>query len=701
MILKNLEVKTFPCNKDKSPATKNGFKDATFEYEPNDVYGIACGGATDIDGNDKYLLVIDVDVRSGGLKNWGIVKLGFQNKYLDTYTVETPSGGLHIYYYTDLEINIKKTLKKGIDLKYTGGYVIGANSVSSAGKYRVINNSNIQPLPNQLFKFMNKVFENGTNNEDSIFEEYDFSHQEKENILNGLIENREWDSHYDMRYSILNAMKKTGFDIQDFLNIIVGSNTDKVEKDWETSWRSVSGEALPSDYFTLFKYSKVFIDIFYQDDSLNRSNDLLFLAFFIKRKKILQQFVNKPTYILRKFFSNKNYTDIALLAIEEYVRTRKAPTVDSLKYLYVQKKERDESFPSYIYTHILNSINELSLNDWDEETVLQDMIDRFNYIYMSSYVNDVNKDRTLSNEEKIKKLASIRPFTVEEKKLGLALDDFEKIEKLFQDADTKVIPTSFPDFDMLFNGGFNSKELTIFGGASGTGKTLVMGDLALKAFMENKTVIYFSFEVKEESLVERFYSNISKVGLNKKDFILNFDTPKNSFITNTTGKTGKLFIVERNSREVSPLDIKTIIEEHAEEGFKADIIFVDYIGIMASDDTRISPENTNQYQKSIAEELRNIAKDLDIPVVSAVQLNREAMGKSGGTVAETGMKTMADSIGVAHTADNIVMLIQTPEQKKRNQLFFKAEKNRMGVAGKTFLAEINYSAQRIESVRLV
>jgi replicative DNA helicase len=703
MKFKNLEVKAFPCNKNKKPATDNGFKDGTYEFQPidGDVYGIVCGEVKDENGNKKYLLVIDVDVSKGGLQNWELLSLRFSDEDLDTFTVRTPSGGIHYYFLTDLPYTFKSHLKNGIDLKYVGGYALGANSISDAGTYQIIHDVDIKQLPESIFLYSVAQFNKATNNEDVTFEAIELDIDKKEQVIAGLINNREWDTSYADRLSILMAMKKTGFDISDFTDaVIVGSPTGKEKKDWRTSWNSTTGEATANDYKTLIKYSKVYIDCFDTNESeTDTSNELLYLATLVQNKKILKQFVNKPKTLIYQFFSNRIYKEIASFTINYYQENKIVISLNEMKYEFVKKNEDKEHFQILEYVRNIEKAFSFDLSNYDVEKVLSDMVERLNYIYRNSKTMELEKNKELTNEQKLKELANIRPFTITEKKLGLVLGDFATLKAIMENKINKIVSSGYADYDSVFDGGFKAKEMTIFGGISGIGKTMVLGNFAVNSLLDNKNVVYFTFEVAQDIIASRLISNI--VNMPSKQLIMNFDKVQNTYETLLANNLSRLRIVEGNSREFSPFDIRTTLDDLKEEGFEADIIFVDYIGIMASDVVKANQDNTNQFQKAIAEDLRNIAKDYNIPVVTAVQLNREAMAKEGGSVAESDMRTFADSIGVAHTADNIIILNQSKEQKAKNLMNFKVSKNRNGINDVNFLANINYDCVKINTLKRV
>lgn len=696
MKIRNLEVKTFPCNGNKRPATPNGFEDGTFENTPSIIFGVNCGEAKDLAGNTKYLLAIDVDTE--GLYNWEFLKaVKFTDEDLDTYTVRTPSGGLHYYYTTDLPYSIKKNLRKGIDLKYVGGYVLGPNSISNSGTYEVINDVDIKTLPSNIFEYSEEQFRNGTSNKDIDFEIVELTDEQKDNIIEGLIEHREWDDSYNSRFGILSAMKKLGFEFHDFADsVITGSSTGKNRGDWEKSWKSINDEVQPNDYKTIIKYSKVYIDCFLNEIEPDKTNDLLFLATLVQSKKVLKQFATKPIRLVNTFFSNNNYyKTIATEVIKNFLEDNEVATRSSLRYSFIEKSEDIKDFPLSAYLNIVDAIFDFDLTEYNEERTLADMIDKLNGYYTESKIKEINNDNRLNNEEKLNKISALRPFVVEEQADDISILNRKDLTEMYKDTDGKVVSSGYTEYDNLFGGGFKESEFTIFGGIAGIGKTMILGNFAVKAMLDNKKVVYFTFEVSTGVLNTRFQSNIT--GLSQTSIVLNRDNAFDALEVATSNCSGDIRIVEAGSNVYSTLDVRDKLERLIETGFTPDIIFLDYIGIMKSDDPTSNSDNTNQYQKNIAIGLRNIAKDFHIPVVSATQLNREAMAKEGGSTGGE-LRTLADSIGVGHTADNIITLNQTPKQKENNAMIFKIIKNRNGINNVSLLANLDYNTMKIKTM---
>ena len=275
---------------------------------------------------------------------------------------------------------------------------------------------------------------------------------------------------------------------------------------------------------------------------------------------------------------------------------------------------------------------------------------------------------------------------------SVGLDFANDAEKLYDELhdDAKTISTGLPKLDSMIKGGFKEKTLTLILGGTNVGKTLAKCALASNTFMQNKNVLYVSFEMSEAKIAERLVANVMDVKLddletmNKDRFVSMFDKMKS---------TGRLFVKEYPTRGANTNNIRNLVQELAiKKKFVADIIFVDYLGIMLTNQ-RSQNDNTNSQLKVISEELRGLAVELGVPIVSGAQTNRGGMG-----VSELDLTDIADSIGQTMTADIIIALTQTEEMLENNLYRAKLLKNRQGGKGgrNSLLLKVDYPHMRLE-----
>jgi len=235
------------------------------------------------------------------------------------------------------------------------------------------------------------------------------------------------------------------------------------------------------------------------------------------------------------------------------------------------------------------------------------------------------------------------------------------------------IPFDLTILNKITRGGLPSKSLSVIMAPTGVGKSQVMGHLAAAQLMMGKNVIYFTLEMSAiDQIGERIDSNL--MGVDTRAIAgLSHDV----FMTKINGmrkKTlGKLIIKEYPTASAGVTQFRRFIQElQLKKGFKPDIIYVDYINLCQS--SRLAGNNeANSYTivKFIAEELRGLAMELDVPVVTATQTNR-----GGFKNTDIDMDSTAESWGLPQTADFMIALISTEEFESKGQLMFKQLKNR-------------------------
>ena len=252
------------------------------------------------------------------------------------------------------------------------------------------------------------------------------------------------------------------------------------------------------------------------------------------------------------------------------------------------------------------------------------------------------------------------------------------------------------DIDMLnkiTNGGIPRKSLTVLLSPSGGGKSLVMTHMAAAALREGLNVLYITMEMAEERIAERIDANLLNVEVSSIK-----DMGKDAFVTkidNIAAKShGRLFIKEYPTGSAHSGHFRALIEElKAKKNFIPDVVYVDYLGICASARVRMTGSiNSYQYLKHVAEELRGLATEFNVPLITAGQVNRDAYGSS-----DFELNSIADSAAIVHTADLILGLIRTEELDAMDQLMIKQLKNRYGDPStyKRFLVGLNRAKMQL------
>ena len=241
----------------------------------------------------------------------------------------------------------------------------------------------------------------------------------------------------------------------------------------------------------------------------------------------------------------------------------------------------------------------------------------------------------------------------------------------FYTTDEERTPFDLEYFNKITKGGIPNKTLNIALAGTGVGKSLFMCHCAAANLSQGKNVLYITMEMSEEKIAERIDANL--IGVNIKDIP---ELPRMIFeskVADIARKTqGTLIIKEYPTASAHVGHLRSLLSELAlKKSFKPDIIFVDYLNICASARYKGAIVNSYTYVKAIAEELRGLAVECDVPIVSATQTTRSGFGNSDVDLTDT-----SESFGLPATADLMFALISTEELEAQNQIMVKQLKNR-------------------------
>ena len=247
-----------------------------------------------------------------------------------------------------------------------------------------------------------------------------------------------------------------------------------------------------------------------------------------------------------------------------------------------------------------------------------------------------------------------------------ALDRYEYYHK-----DELKIPFDLEKFNLVTKGGLPNKTLNIALAGTGVGKSLFMCHMASACLSQGKNVLYITLEMAEEKIAERIDANLLNVNIKDIGAI-----PEQLF-TSRVGEIGrktegKLIIKEYPTASAHVGHFKGLLSDLAlKKDFKPDIIFIDYLNICASARYRGAIVNSYTYVKGIAEELRGLAVEHDLPIVSATQTTRSGFGSSDPSLEDT-----SESFGLPATADFMFALVSNEELEQSGRIMVKQLKNR-------------------------
>ena len=272
------------------------------------------------------------------------------------------------------------------------------------------------------------------------------------------------------------------------------------------------------------------------------------------------------------------------------------------------------------------------------------------------------------------------------------LEDYQERYESYHRKEDRI-PFDLEYFNKITKGGLPNKTLNIALAGTGVGKSLFMCHMASSILLNGSNVLYITMEMSEEKIAERIDANLLNVPIQDLS-----DLPRTSFenkVTNLSKKTqGQLIIKEYPTARAHSGHFQALLNELAlKKSFRPDVIFVDYLNICASSRYKGSA-NINSYTlvKSIAEELRGLAVETEVPIVSATQTTRSGYGSSDVDITDT-----SESFGLPATADLMFALISTEELEQLGQIMVKQLKNRYNDISifKRFIVGIDRAKMRL------
>ena len=275
------------------------------------------------------------------------------------------------------------------------------------------------------------------------------------------------------------------------------------------------------------------------------------------------------------------------------------------------------------------------------------------------------------------------------------LEDFEQRYESYHRKEDRI-PFDLDFFNRITKGGIPSKTLNVALAGTGVGKSLFMCHMAAATLLQGKNVLYITLEMAEERIAERIDANLLDVNI--KDIV---DLPRVMFenkVTSIAKKTqGTLIFKEYPTAAAHTGHFKALLNELAlKKSFSPDIIFIDYLNICASSRYRANASSSSySYIKAIAEDLRGLAVEFNLPIVSATQTTRAGYSNSDVDITDT-----SESFGLPATADLMFALISTDELEEINQIMVKQLKNRYNdpTINKRFVVGIDRAKMRLFDV---
>ena len=276
------------------------------------------------------------------------------------------------------------------------------------------------------------------------------------------------------------------------------------------------------------------------------------------------------------------------------------------------------------------------------------------------------------------------------------IDNLEERFDFYHKKESRI-PFDLEYFNKITKGGIPNKTLNIALAGTGVGKSLFMCHVASSALVDGKNVLYITMEMAEERIAERIDANLLNVPIDQLSSLSNdmFRTKVEDIARKTNGR---LIVKEYPTGSAHVNHFRALLNElKLKRQFEPDIIFIDYLNICASSRMKGMGGAINSYTyiKAIAEELRGLAVEFDVPVFSATQTTR-----SGYSNSDVGLEDTSESFGLPATADLMFALVSTEELEKQGQMMVKQLKNRYNdpTSNRRFVIGVDRSKMRLFDV---
>ena len=417
----------------------------------------------------------------------------------------------------------------------------------------------------------------------------------------------------------------------------------------------------------------------------------------------LTQLLNNEDYARKVLpFIKENYFDVReeRIIFEEISKFtdkyKKIPTQVSLEIEVGERKDLTDVEHDKI-VQIIKSLNPSEVDfDWLVDTTEKFCKDKAIYNAIIEGISIIDgKDKKRSPD-------AIPDILTDA--LGVSFDDSVGHDYLLDSDDRysyyhkveKRIPFDLEYFNRITKGGLPPKTLNVALAGTGVGKSLFMCHMAANCLSQGKNVLYVTLEMAEERIAERIDANLMNISMEDLHSL-----PKKMFedkiaqIQKNTG--GKLIVKEYPTASAHSGHFRGLLKELSiKKSFKPDILFIDYLNICASSRFRGNANvGSYFYIKAIAEELRGLAVETNVPIMSATQTTR-----SGFTSTDIGLEDTSESFGLPATADLMFALISTEELDKLNQISIKQLKNRYNDpnVNKRFVIGIDRSKMKLYDI---
>ena len=410
-----------------------------------------------------------------------------------------------------------------------------------------------------------------------------------------------------------------------------------------------------------------------------------------------EQFTRKVLPFIKAEYFEDTSQKVIFEEILNFVQKYNQLATKEILYIEVEnRKDINEDSFKQISNLIENLDDDPTEIDWLVNTTEKWCRDRAIYIALMESIHIADGKDEKKNRDSIPSILSDALAVSFDPNIGHDyLLDYEKRYESYHRKEEKI-EFDLEFFNKITKGGLPNKTLNIALAGTGVGKSLFMCHVAASVLLQGRNVLYITLEMAEERIAERIDANLLNIPIQQLNELPKqmFETKVNSLAKKTQGT---FIIKEYPTASAHSGHFKALLNELAlKKSFRPHIIFIDYLNICSSSRFK-GGSNINSYTlvKSIAEELRGLAVEFNVPIVSATQTTRSGFGSSDVELTDT-----SESFGLPATADLMFALISTEELENLGQILVKQLKNRYAATDKyrRFVLGIDRSKMRLYDV---
>lgn len=411
-------------------------------------------------------------------------------------------------------------------------------------------------------------------------------------------------------------------------------------------------------------------------DNIDFSNDVIERLLF-KQMLIDKRYMNICSSIFdKRWIQTEHLAKIMQMSINYYKKYNSIPNTKLVKALAKKYAETVDVNLADVNALIDNCV---TLDIGASEEVLGKNLKEFIrkkalWTSIIDNVEDIEKNSENVLDKCLERFDAVNKITFNDQDLGMNFfseDGMKKHWDFINNPEDKI-KTGWQSIDKYTNGGFlkDGRMLALFVAQAGLGKSLFMSNLAVNCLRNDLKVVVISLEMSQDVYAQRFDAHISEDDVNhlKESQENSIQKIKNFYAAHPNAN---LFIKEYPPRSIRCADIETYLDNLKMNGHDFDIVFVDYLNLILPN--KGQSDNMFKDGLEVSERLRALSYKFNVPIVSATQCNT-----SGYNSEELGMENISESRGIAHTADVIMGLFQTQEDREAGLLHCRMLKNRLG-----------------------